>query len=60
MPEDKRRNIHALCCEDNILIFSKGKFKLFDSLFHAVYHVFSIRLISTADLLAVHYMWDIM
>ena len=40
--------------------FPKGKFKLFDSLFHSVYRVFSIRLISIADLLDVCSLWDIM
>ena len=45
------KDIHAVCCEDNY--FPKGKFKLFNSLFHLVYLVFSIRLISIADLFAV-------
>ena len=40
-------------------LFFEGKFKLFNSLFHSVFLVFSIRLISIADLLALHYLWDI-
>ena len=52
----RKKNIHAVCCEDNY--FPKGKFKLFHSLFQSVYLVFSIRLISIADLLAVRYLWD--
>ena len=52
-----RKNIHAVCCEDNY--FPKEKFKLFNSLFHSVYLVFSIRLISIADLYAVRYLWDV-
>ena len=36
------KNIHAACCEDNYFQFEK--FKLFNSLFHSVYLVFSIRL----------------
>ena len=53
----RRKDIHAVCCEDNY--FPKGKFKLFNSLFHSVYLVFSIRLISVADLIAVRYLWDV-
>ena len=41
-------------CED--AYFPKGKFKLLNSLFHSVYLVFSIRLISIADLFAVPYL----
>ena len=54
---DRRKNRHAVCCEDNY--FPKGKFKLFNSLFHSVYLVFSIRLISIADLFAVLYLWNV-
>ena len=41
--------------------FAKGKFKLFNinSKFHSVNLVFSIRLISIADLFAVRYLWDV-
>ena len=46
-----------MCCEDNY--FPNGKFKLFYSLFHSVYLVFSKLLISIADLFAVHYLWDV-
>ena len=45
------KDIHAVCCEDNY--FPKGKFKLFNSLFHLVYLAFSVLLISIADLFAV-------
>ena len=45
------KGIHAVCCEDNY--FPKGKFKLFNSLFHLVYLAFSVLLISIADLFAV-------
>ena len=45
------KDIYALCCEDNY--FPKGKFKLFNRLFHLVYLVFSVRLISIADWFAV-------
>ena len=48
--------IHPLWREDNY--FPKGKFKLFNSLFHSVYLAFSIRLISMADLFAVRYLWN--
>ena len=47
----RSKDIHAACWEDNY--FPKGKVKLFNSLFHLVYLVFSIRLISIADLFAV-------
>ena len=33
------QTIRSVCCEDNY--FPKGKFKLFNSLFHSVYLVFS-------------------
>ena len=54
---DREKNIHAVCCEDNY--FPKGKFKLFNSLFHSVYLVFSIRSISIVDLFAVCYLWNV-
>ena len=38
--------------------FSKGKFKLFNSLFHSVYLVFPVSLFSIADLFAVRYLWS--
>ena len=38
--------------------FSKGKFKLFNSLFHSVYLVFPISLFSVADLFAVRHLWS--
>ena len=44
------KDIDPVCCEDNYS--PKGKFKLFNSLFHLVYLAFSIRLISIADLFA--------
>ena len=46
------RNTHAVCCEENY--FPKEKFKSFNSLYHSVYLVFSIRLFSIVDLFAVH------
>ena len=49
------QTIHTVCCEDHY--FLKGKFKLFNSLFHSVYLVFPKSLFSTADLFAVHYLW---
>ena len=55
VPVDWRKNIHAMHCKDNIYHFPKGKFTQFHSLFHSVYCVFSIRLISIADLLAMCY-----
>ena len=45
------RNTQAVCCEDNY--FLKEKFKLFNSLYHSVYLVFSMRLFSIADMFAV-------
>ena len=42
-----------------IIIFPKGKFKLFNSLFHSAYLVFSIHLISIADLFTLRYLWDV-
>ena len=46
-------------CAAGTIIFQREKFKLFNSLFHSVYLVFSIRLISIADLFAVRYLWDV-
>ena len=46
-------------CAARTIIFHREKFKLFNILFHSVYLVFSIRLISIADLFAVRYLWDI-
>ena len=57
IPMVRRKNIHAVCCEDNY--FPEGKFKLIDSLFHSVYLAFSILLFSIANLFAVRYMWDV-
>ena len=53
----ERKNVHAVCCEDNY--FPKEKFKFFNSLFHWVYLVFSILLFSIANLFAVRYLWDV-
>ena len=50
-PVVRGKNIRAVCCGDNY--FPKGKFKLFNSLFHSVYLVFIIRLFAIADLFAV-------
>ena len=50
------QTIHSVCCEDNY--FPKGKFKLFNSLFHSVYPVFSNFFSHCiADLFAVRYLW---
>ena len=38
VPMVLKENIHAVCCEDNY--FPKGKFKLYNTLFHSVYLVF--------------------
>ena len=46
-------------CAARTIIFQREKLKLFSSLFHSVYLVFSIRLISIADLFAVCYLWDV-
>ena len=52
------KNIHVVCCDEND--FPWGKFKLFSIFFfHSVYLVFSIRLVSFANLFAVHYLWDV-
>ena len=53
----RKENIHAVCCEDNY--FPKGKFKLYNTLFHTVYLVFSIRLFSVANFFAVRYLWNV-
>ena len=37
--------------------FPKRKFKLFNSLYHSVYLVFSTRLFSIANMFAVRYLW---
>ena len=47
----RSKDIHVVYWVDNY--FPKGKFKLFNSLFHFLYLVFSIRLVSIADLFAV-------
>ena len=57
IPMVRRKMIHSVCSEDNY--FPKGKFKLFNSLFHSVYLAFSIRLISIADLFALRYLWNV-
>ena len=49
--------MYAVCCEDDY--FPKGKFKLFNSLFHSVYLIVSIRLFSITDLFAMRYLWDV-
>ena len=50
------QTIRSVCCEDNY--FPKGKFKLFNSLFHSVYLVFSnLFFYCIADLFAVRYLW---
>ena len=46
---------HTVCCEDDY--FPKGKFKLFNSLFHSVYLIFPKSLFSIADLFAERYLW---
>ena len=56
VPVVRRANIQAVCCKDNYI--PMGKFKLFNSLFHSVYLVFSIRLFSIANLFVVRYLWD--
>ena len=45
--------LHTVCCVDDY--FPKGKFKLFHSLFHSVYPVFTKRLFSFPDLFAVRH-----
>ena len=49
------QTIHTVCCEDGY--FPKGKFKLFDSLFHSVYLVCPKTLFCIADLFTVRYLW---
>ena len=49
------QTIHTVCCEDDY--FTKGKLKLFNSLFHSVYRVFPKSLFSMADLFATRYLW---
>ena len=39
--------------------FPKGKFKLFNGLFHSVYLVFPKSLFSIANLFAVRFLWDV-
>ena len=48
----------TVCCKDDY--FPKGKFRLFNSLFHSVYFVFPKSLFSIADLFAVRYLWVVM
>ena len=47
--------LNGVCYEDNY--FPKRKFKLFNSLYHSVYLVFSTRLFSITDMFAVRYLW---
>ena len=49
------QTIHTVCCEGDY--FPRGKFKLFNSLFHLVYLVFPKRLFSIANLFAVRFLW---
>ena len=49
------QTIHTMCCEEDY--FPKGKFKLFNSLFHSVYFVFPKSLFSIADLFTVRHLW---
>ena len=49
------QTIHTVCCEDDY--FPKGKFELFNSLFHSVYLVFPKSLFPIADLFAVRYLF---
>ena len=51
------QTIHTLCCEDDY--FPKGKFKLFNSLFHSEYPIFPKRLFSFPNLFAVRFLWDV-
>ena len=51
------QTIHTVYCEDDN--FPKGKFKLFNSLFHSVFLVFPESLFSIADLFAVRYLWAV-
>ena len=54
-PNPSHQTLHTVCCEDDY--FPKGKFKLFHSLFHSVYPVFTKRLFSFPDLFAVRHLW---
>ena len=47
--------LNGVCYEDNY--FPKRKFKLFNSLYHSVYVVFSTRLFPIANMLAMRYLW---
>ena len=49
------QTIHTVCCEGGY--FPKGKFKLFNSLFHSVYLVCPKTLFCIADLFTVRYLW---
>ena len=51
------QTIHSVCCEDDY--FPKGKFKLFNSLFHSKCPVFPERLFSFPNLFAVRFLWDV-
>ena len=51
------QTIHTVCCEDDY--FPKGKFKLFNSLFHSEYPVFPKSLFSFPNLFAVRFLWDV-
>ena len=50
------QTIHTVCCEDDY--FPKGKFKLFNSLFHSEYPVFPKSLFSFPNLFAVRFLWN--
>ena len=49
------QTIYTVCYEDDY--FPKGKFKLFNSLFHSVHPIFPKSWFSIADLFAVRYLW---
>ena len=51
------QTIHTVCCEDDY--FPKGKFKLFNSLFHSEYPVFPKSLFSFPNLFAVRFLWNV-
>ena len=51
------QTIHTVCCEDDY--FPKGKFKLFNSLFHSEYPVFPKSLFSFPNMFAVRFLWDV-
>ena len=44
-------------CATRTIVFQRRKFKLFNSLYHSVYPVFSARLFSVAKLFALRYLW---